>query len=81
MTAASEKDKVQRETHCLLYGKLQFRAKGPDINVRALVLHMIYSTGTQLKLRISPVDSFLRMSALATLMRDWYLSFLGPDLE
>ena len=40
-----------------------------------------YSTGVSSKLRISPVFSFFRMETLATLIRDWYLSFLGPDLE
>jgi hypothetical protein len=40
-----------------------------------------YSAFVQLKDRISPVFSFFTTSQLATLMRDWYLSFLGLDLE
>ena len=40
-----------------------------------------YSSGVQLKDRISPVFSFFCTFAPATFTRDWYLSFLGPDLE
>ena len=40
-----------------------------------------YSTGVQTKSRISPVFSFLTTLQLATLIRDWNWSFLGPDLE
>ena len=40
-----------------------------------------YSTGVRFQDRISPVFSFWVIFTSATLIRDWYLSFLGPDLE
>ena len=40
-----------------------------------------YSTGVQTKSRTSPVFSFFTTEQLATFTKDWYLSFLGPDLE
>ena len=40
-----------------------------------------YTTGVQAKDRTSPVFSFFWTLHSATLIRDWYLSFLGPDLE
>ena len=40
-----------------------------------------YSAYSSSKVKISPVFSFFTTFTLATLIRDWYLSFLGPLLE